>query len=272
MQNEFKAKEDCVVIFVPAKNRIDTYQFLVDAEDLPVIQSKAMWRMDKTNYSAFANFREDGKMKKITMQKLLTGWRHNDYADGDRFNLRRANIVKGKSKCHHEIGARLKGNKFFRVPGESVTFWSVDRNGKRNGQFITDEESFELVSKYTWTINKQTGYVQTRTRGGRDNSKGLYLHRLLSGAGEGQEVDHINMIKTDNRRSNLRICSCSQNAHNKPTCYGGKRRGVRWASTNRYAAYIQVNHKSLSKFFKTKEEAVAQREKWEKQYNPSGLR
>jgi len=41
------------------------------------------------------------------------------------------------------------------------------------------------------------------------------MHRFISGAKEGQWVDHIAMNKLDNRRENLRVCSAAQNHCNK---------------------------------------------------------
>lgn len=51
---------------------------------------------------------------------------------------------------------------------------------------------------------------------GRYEGKVVYLHRLIAGTPKGLETDHINGIKTDNRRSNLRVVTHSQNNMNQP--------------------------------------------------------
>lgn len=75
---------------------------------------------------------------------------------------------------------------------------------------LIDEEDYKLIKGISWYINKQTGYVFA-TLGGRT----VYMHRLILNAGEGQMIDHKNGTRTDNRRSNLRFCTQTQNLCNK---------------------------------------------------------
>jgi len=53
--------------------------------------------------------------------------------------------------------------------------------------------------------------------------RNVYLHRLILGLTAGEEADHINRDGLDNRRSNLRVCSRLQNAHNQ---------GAQWATSS----------------------------------------
>lgn len=55
------------------------------------------------------------------------------------------------------------------------------------------------------------------------------MHRFLLNAPANKQVDHINGDKLDNRRDNLRLCSATQNAHNRGK-YVGKSvfKGVTW--------------------------------------------
>ena len=55
------------------------------------------------------------------------------------------------------------------------------------------------------------------------------MHRVILGATKGDQVDHINGNKLDNRRCNLRLCSGSQNQMNRRAIGGvSKFKGVVW--------------------------------------------
>lgn len=69
-----------------------------------------------------------------------------------------------------------------------------------------DEEDIDKVICLQWHITTG-GYVES-TSGIR------LLHRLIMNAKEGEEVDHINGNKLDNRKENLRLCTREQNSHN----------------------------------------------------------
>lgn len=64
------------------------------------------------------------------------------------------------------------------------------------------------------------GYVATGM-----NGKVVHLHRLIAGV-DGVELDHINRDKLDNRRSNLRPATRSQNNANKGPTNGKTYKGT----------------------------------------------
>ena len=86
-----------------------------------------------------------------------------------------------------------------KISGESVT--------------LLDQEDYEKVNRWKWKKHS-AGYAYRTVRNGK-GWKNLYLHRLVLSAPEGVEVDHINQNKLDNRKSNLRLVSRWQNAHNR---------------------------------------------------------
>jgi hypothetical protein len=124
---------------------------------------------------------------------------------------------------------------------------------------LIDEEDFDMVSKYTWWI-KQNNYIYTQTSG-RKNRTSIYLHRLIMNTEKGFEVDHINHNPLDNRKSNLRICTRSQNNMNKLGIHGID------FNKNKWRARIKVNGKEKHLgLFKTYEEAVEKRKLYEPVY------
>ena len=72
---------------------------------------------------------------------------------------------------------------------------------------IVDDDDYERVNTLSWYFNGR--YAARRERG-----KTILLHRFIIETPTGFVTDHINGIKTDNRKSNLRICTQSQNRAN----------------------------------------------------------
>lgn len=74
---------------------------------------------------------------------------------------------------------------------------------------LFDKEDFPLVSERQWSINRQD-YVSSGA--GKEQ---VLMHRLVMQADKGDVVDHINRVKVDNRKCNLRFCTTSQNTLNR---------------------------------------------------------
>ena len=123
-------------------------------------------------------------------------------------------------------------------------------------KYKVDEKDISLVTQYTWW-RKPNGYIYTQIGGAL--KKTLYMHRLVMDAKKGQEVDHINRDPSDNRRSNLRFATRSQQNMNK--------NGVRGIDRfkNKWRARIKINRKEIHLgIFNTYEEAVEVRKQKEK--------
>lgn len=272
MKNEIKVKGDIATMQVLHNKTGRTFEAKCDIDDMAILQ-KHYWVMSKTAASVVCNYRQDGKLVKPTLHKILTGQPFVEFLNGDRLDFRRSNLRPVEKRISTKrIGVTLKGNPCL-IHDKKVTFFITDRKGTKTGlAFIIDRDDLDKVVKYTWCINPLSGYVQTKTRGGRDGSKGLYLHRLIMAAGKGEQVDHINRQKTDNRKSNLRICTGSQNLHNTST-HSNNRFWIKGVSPDGigWRAYMQVGHKPLYKYCTTFAQAVEQRKEWEQEYNPSGL-
>lgn len=82
--------------------------------------------------------------------------------------------------------------------------------------FLISPEDAEFVDKYIWrAVHSLSGrvYIYRSSRSGGPTCR-LALHRELMNAEKGQLVDHINRNTFDNRRSNLRFATKSQNIAN----------------------------------------------------------
>lgn len=119
-----------------------------------------------------------------------------------------------------------------------------------------DDETAEWARGMSWHLHK--GYAAV-TRGSGKSAKRLYLHRMLKEAGDRAVVDHINGNKLDNRQSNLRIASVSQNGANVGKLSTNKSglKGVVEHGDGRYRAYIHKDRKTkyLGTFDNAKEAA-----------------
>ena len=80
----------------------------------------------------------------------------------------------------------------------------------RHGQVVLlDDEDYEWLIKFRWHY-ATNGYIKMKdTR--------ILMHRFIMGVQDNPNayVDHINHNPSDNRRSNLRLCTQKQNAANK---------------------------------------------------------
>jgi len=124
-----------------------------------------------------------------------------------------------------------------------------------NGEsFYFDIEDYDLIKDYRWNINNYCFTVS--------NKKTIFLHRLIMNNPD-LKIDHINRNKLDNRKSNLRLCTSSQNNMNKtiPADNTSGIIGVCYNKlSNRWQAYIQIN-KIMSHlgFYKNIDDAIIAR-------------
>ncbi len=81
-----------------------------------------------------------------------------------------------------------------------------------------DDEDFDRLSQYHWLLmvgGNGTIYVGRRVYVSHNYSYTKFMHRDVANTPDGFLKDHRNNDTLDNRRSNLRVCNHSQNAHNE---------------------------------------------------------
>lgn len=82
-------------------------------------------------------------------------------------------------------------------------------------EFYFDLEDYDLIKDYCWYIDKD-GYVCSNLNTENKKHKTILMHRLILGLTKREkEADHINHYTSDNRKSNLRPVTRSQNSMNK---------------------------------------------------------
>lgn len=81
-----------------------------------------------------------------------------------------------------------------------------------------DDADYDFLNQWKWWIGSDGYAVREQSLGtinGIYKRKTVLMHRLLMNPPIGQEVDHANRDRLDNRRSNLRLATRSQNMANK---------------------------------------------------------
>lgn len=117
---------------------------------------------------------------------------------------------------------------------------------------IVDDEDFDFLSQWKWHF-KGKGYAY--------NWKMKSLHRLLLTPPVGKFIDHKNGDKLDNRKSNLRISTISQNMMNSLP-RGGSFAGLKGVTADKggkWRASINLDGRNitLGRFFTKQGAALA---------------
>ncbi len=97
------------------------------------------------------------------------------------------------------------------------------KNSKFKLTAIVDNEEYDYLSKFNWSLS--TSNKHTYAKAIINNKVIKRMHRLIMKAGKGQLVDHIDGNGLNNQKSNLRLCTASQN---------GKNRKVKYNSSSKY--------------------------------------
>lgn len=179
--------------------------------------------------------------------------------------LRTSNLTSGNTKscgCFQKVCC-VKQNRY-KIEGNIVKMY--DSNDK---VFLIDLEDLQKTLKYCWKLNSR-GYVVSATRAD-EGKKGLRLHRYLMNCVDTKlVVDHINHNPSDNRKSNLRVCTQQQNMFNQKPNTRNKSgvKGVRFIkSCKRWEVRFTYNGKErVIGYFDNIADAIALRKQYEEKF------
>lgn len=124
---------------------------------------------------------------------------------------------------------------------------------------IIDLDDIDIVSSIKWHYSKTDGYVY-----GYVSGKQIAIHRLVTNAPDGHDVDHINHNKLDNRKSNLRVVTHAQNLANRGllTSNTSGHTGVYWnKDRSKWQVQIRVNgkNKCMGRYDKLEDAVIARK-------------
>lgn len=133
----------------------------------------------------------------------------------------------------------------------------------KNEEFYFDLEDYDKIKQYNWYVDSK-GYI-------RKSNPTLYMHRLIMNISDPNiMIDHIYHKKYDNRKSQLRIATCSQNQMNRyvPLSNASGFRGISWHKNKQaWIAQIGINGKlKYLGLYKNIDDAIDARIKAEKYY------
>lgn len=81
---------------------------------------------------------------------------------------------------------------------------------------LIDDEDFEAINEFKWYANKHRNtYYALRHLPINSSKKLCYMHRVIMKSPTRKQIDHIDGNGLNNQKSNLRICTGSQNQQNR---------------------------------------------------------
>jgi hypothetical protein len=116
------------------------------------------------------------------------------------------------------------------------------------GRFaLVDDADYEWLSQWKWYASEKPNGKCYARRDDKQLKRAVAMHRVITNAPDGMDVDHANTDGLDNRRCNLRVCNRSQNEANNEvrtnntTGYKGVGRKI----NANYTATITINRKKI---------------------------
>lgn len=120
-----------------------------------------------------------------------------------------------------------------------------------HGKFaLVDDEDFEYLNQWKWHSCTK-GYAKRSKKfvkdDGKISCKSIFMHKLILNVKYPLQVDHIDLNKSNNQKSNLRVATNSENACNrlKIKSSNNKFKGVWKSKKGKYYARIFRHKKCI---------------------------
>ena len=170
---------------------------------------------------------------------------------------------------HHDVTSKMmKERRTKHNTYDLYNEYGICYDDKMKNHWLFDLEDYDKIKDYYWYSN-HAGYATAK-----DKQRGttVIMSRIIMGLDIGDKlyVDHINHNVNDNRKTNLRVCTNSQNNMNKGLQSNNTSgvTGVTWFSRdNKWAAQIKINGKHIHLgLFNNISDAIAARKAAEEKY------
>lgn len=136
---------------------------------------------------------------------------------------------------------------------QAVVHLRLEKAGGKSGWALVDARDYDRVlAMGTWheVQDGRTSYAVLFDRFPCGTVARRYLHRVVSEAGAGVHIDHVNGDGLDCRRANLRETTGAQNGQNRRGANSNSQsgvRGVRWHERDkRWEAALKVDRRVIS--------------------------
>lgn len=125
--------------------------------------------------------------------------------------IREGNLLSnGTKSCGCNKGQFIRESKKRYNEYDLTTYeYGIGYLSNTNEKFYFDLEDYDKIKNYCWLDDKNYGYVVAK-----DHGKLILLHRLIMGAQDKDQVDHISHNLKDNRKTQLRLVNHTQNMRN----------------------------------------------------------
>ena len=174
-------------------------------------------------------------------------WCECDCGNPELVLVRKSSLKNGHTKsCGHlqKEAARELNKKYNTYVDKGDYYIGYTEEGE---EFFIDKEDYDKIKDYYWRVDKN-GYITSKS----EDDHIILIHRIFMDMVDSKlDIDHIHGKETrnDNRKSNLRIASRSQNSMNvgiRKTNTSGVT-GVTWdKKRNKWRASIRYNNKNIN--------------------------